>query len=76
MGRTAWLSLYRAMDEPPPQPPSPEEPPAEEPPWEVNEYRFEPPGWFLLLFAGKPAFYPPFILLIGWMIWRWVWGEG
>ena len=51
-----------------------EPPPPEETPWEVNEYEFEPPGWFELLVAGNPGIYPPLILVAGYLVWRWASG--
>lgn len=50
-------------DEPEPDPP-------EETPWEVNEYEFEPPGWFEWLIAGSPGIYPPLILVAVYWVWR------
>lgn len=48
--------------------------PPDETPWEVNEYKFEPPGWFELVFAGNPGVYPPLILVLGYLIWLWASG--
>ena len=48
--------------------------PPEEPPWEVSQYEFEPPGWFEWLVAGSPGLFPPLILILGYLIWRWVAG--
>ena len=66
VGRRPALVYGGAMDDEP-------EPP-EETPWEVNEYRFEPPGWFELLVAGNPGVYPPLILVVGYLIWLWASG--
>jgi hypothetical protein len=62
------LSYVAAMSE------GPESEPPEEPPWEVNEYKFEPPAWFEWLIAGNPGVYPPLILVLVYLIWRWASG--
>ncbi|HEX9945919.1 MAG TPA: hypothetical protein VGA98_00100 [Allosphingosinicella sp.] len=53
-------------DEPPPPP--------DDTPWEVNEYKFEAPGWLEVVFLGNPGIYPPLILVAGFLIWRWASG--
>lgn len=67
-GRGGRSGLYRAMTD------APEEPPPDETPWEVNEYKFEPPGWFEFVFAGNPGVYPPLILVLLYLIWLWASG--